>query len=199
MFRRLAIRTAHDRQQLIYKDLFRRYASNYKALHWSNEESQFLRFAVLSQMGNLRGRKVLDLGSGLGDFFKFLRRENIDCHYSGYDIVAEFVKEAKKRHPGAHFEVKNILTSSHNERFDYILSSGLFAFGNRTFFYETIKMALTMSRFGYGFNIYKPEYDNDFFSIDKEDIVSFCKTLNLSKVVYKDNYLKNDTTFFLYK
>lgn len=199
MFKRLAIRTAHDRQLLIYKDLFRRYANSFKALHWSTEENQFVRFAVLSQVGNLRGRKVLDLGSGLGDFYKFLRRERIDCIYTGYDIVPEFLKEAKKRYSKVHFENRNILTETHHERFDFILSSGLFAFGNRTFFYEMIKEALSMCRFAYAFNIYKPEFDDDFFSIEREEILEFLKTLKLSKVVYKDNYLKNDTTFFLYK
>ncbi len=199
MFKRLAIRTSHDRQRLIYKDLHRRFSSSHRALHWSNSDNQVLRFMILEEMGNLKGRKILDIGSGLGDFFNYLQAKNIHCRYTGYDIVDEFVKESKKRYKNANFELRNILIHRPNERFDYVFSSGLFAFGNKTFFYEMIKEALTLSRFGYGFNIYKPEYDDDFFSIDKEDVLSFCKTLNLKKVVYRDNYLKNDTTFYLYK
>lgn len=199
MFRRLAIRTAHDRQRLIYKDLHRRFSSSHKALHWSNPDNQTVRFLMLEEMGNFKGRKVLDIGSGLGDFFFHLEARNIKCRYTGYDIVEEFIKESKKRYKNAHFELRNILTSRVNERFDYVVSSGLFAFGNKTFFQEMVKEALHISRFGYVFNIYKPEYDEDFFTIAKEDILSFCKTLNLKKVQYKENYLKNDTTFYLYK
>ncbi|MCV6608419.1 MAG: class I SAM-dependent methyltransferase [Campylobacterales bacterium] len=199
LFRRLAIRTAHDRQRLIYKDLHRRFSANHKALHWSNPDNQILRFMVLEEMGNLKGRKVLDIGSGLGDFYNYLHAKNIKCRYTGYDIVDEFILEAKKRYRNAHFENRNILMNRSHERFDYVFSSGLFAFGNTTFFQEMIKEALSISRFGYAFNVYKPEYDDDFFSVDVEDVLRFCKTLDLGKVVYKDNYLKNDTTFFLYK
>jgi ubiquinone/menaquinone biosynthesis C-methylase UbiE len=199
VFKRLAIRTSHDRQRLIYKDLHRRFNTNHKALHWSNSDNQILRFMILEEIGNLKGRKVLDLGSGLGDFYSYLDAKNIKCRYTGYDIVDEFIAESKKRYKNIHFESKNILMSKTTDRFDYVVSSGLFAFGNRTFFHEMIKEALRISRFGYAFNVYKPEYDDDFFSIDTEDVLSFCKTLNLKKVSFKDSYLKNDTTFYLYK
>ena len=44
----------------------------YQILDWENQESQFCRFEVLLRRVPLEGRRLLDLGCGVGDLCGFL-------------------------------------------------------------------------------------------------------------------------------
>lgn len=177
--------------------MYARHKNSFKSLHWSSKETQIKRFEILCQIADLRGRKVLDLGCGFGDLLGFLKSKNIFVKYSGIDIVEEFILKAKATYKDGDFLLGNI--DNLNIRVDYVLASGLFAFGNKTFFFHTITKALSLARFGLGFNIYKPEKDDRFFYISKQDVLFFAQSLDIKEIVVKDGYTTNDTSYFLYK
>src|SRR5690348_4633106 len=102
-----------------------------RALDWSGEHSQFLRFRVLTEVGVLSGASVLDVGCGLGDLCGWLRANSCDARYTGIDIAPAMIEAARRRFPDARFEVRDLLSDVPNGSFDYVLSSGMFT--HRTF------------------------------------------------------------------
>jgi len=199
MFQGMAIRHNQERQRSIYKTLYAKHRCSHRSLHWSDPVHQWERFRILSQIGELKGRKILDIGCGLGDFFSYLQQERIHGHFVGFDIVEEFLSEARERHPKIRFEHCNVLSKPLTEKFDYVFASGVYAFGNRTFFQALTKEAFRLAKHGYAFNLYHSRYDRRFFRFSQEEIYTFCKSLEPRRIVVKKNYLDDDTTFFLYK
>jgi len=84
-----------------------------------------IRYQVLTEIGNLQGKRVLDLGCGIGDFWQYLIEKKIECEYVGYDINPNIVKIAKERFPNVRFEVKDVLLEDF-PNFDYIVSTSSF-------------------------------------------------------------------------
>src|SRR5262245_18456396 len=89
--------------------LVERHGTDPRALDWGSRESQRLRFAVLAGVGPLGGASVLDVGCGQGDLLDWLRESGIDAQYAGVDITPPMVEVARRRFPGASFEVRNLL------------------------------------------------------------------------------------------
>ena len=199
MFSDIALKLAQEKQKKIYKKLYAEHRESHRSLHWSTVENQQKRFDILMEIGELQGKKILDIGCGMGDFFGHLQAAGIRAEMTGYDIVEEFLHVAKRRYPRGTFKPINLSRSSTHEKFDYVFSSGLFAFGNMTFFETMVKKAYTSSRIGYGFNIYHSKEDERFMNISRRQIERFLKRLGPSKIICHETYLENDTTFFVYR
>lgn len=199
MFSDIALKLAQERQKKIYKKLFAEHKESHRSLHWSSTENQKKRFDILMEIGDLNRKKILDIGCGMGDFFGHLRQKDIRADMTGYEIVEEFLNVAKRRHPLCRFKPINLSRSAPHEKFDYVFSSGVFAFGNMTFFETMVKKAYTSSRIGYGFNIYDSQEDDRFMSISKLQIERFLRRLKPSDIVFKEGYLENDLTVFVYR
>ena len=59
----------------LYNNLFRKFKYSYKSLDWGSKKNQLLRFKILAEIGNLRGKKILDVGCGFGDFLFWLKKK----------------------------------------------------------------------------------------------------------------------------
>lgn len=199
MIKKLALRVARERQKKIYKKLFQTHKESFKSLHWSNKENQKIRFDILLEVGNITNKKILDIGSGMGDFFGYIDSKNIKAAMTGYEIVEEFVKISKNRYPKHSFEPIDLSKIDITEKFDFVFSSGIFAFGNKTFFETMIKKSFSICKIAYAFNFYNSTKDKRFMSISKTEIEKILTELKPSKIVQKSDYLENDTTFFIYK
>ncbi len=86
---------------------------------------QNLRYeAILSKL-NLAGKKILDFGCGLGDLALYLDQQNIDCHYTGVDIVGSFVKDNSANIENHEFySIESI--ADIKGKFDVVVSCGVF-------------------------------------------------------------------------
>lgn len=73
-----------------------------KAMGWSSEFNQMLRFDVMTYLVDMTGRSVLDVGCGDGAFFHYLNEQNIHAQYKGIDVSAKMVQRAQNRYPGIH-------------------------------------------------------------------------------------------------
>lgn len=181
------------RSKQIYQKLYKEHGYSYRSLHWSSEAAQKKRFEMFLDF-NLKNTSLLDLGCGFGDLYKFLMDKKIPCSYTGYDEVEEFILFAKKQY-GGNFFCKSL---QEGESFDYIVASGLFAFGDRNFFLSSLRHMRSASKKGFAFNIYHPTYDDRFLRISVDEVLDFLKRLNSKKIIIRDDYLENDTTFFIY-
>jgi SAM-dependent methyltransferase len=96
-----------------------------EAVGWKVAHSQLANFIALTRVEGLAsGASVLDVGCGLGALKDHLDAAGIAVDYTGIDIGARMIAEARARHPGLRFERRDILTDPPDERFDFVLCSG---------------------------------------------------------------------------
>jgi len=123
-----------ERMLEFYSRLHEKHGFDIRSLDWKDPEGQRARyealFSIVETTGGGKGFSLADIGCGLGHFYEFLRdRGFIDRHkirYTGYDINPGLIDAARKKHPGVRFEVKDILEGYFTERFDYVVSCGVF-------------------------------------------------------------------------
>lgn len=64
--------------------------SNARLLGWENQTAQERRFGVFASLANPAGKKILDVGAGLGDLEQFLQNLGIVCDYHGTELYGPF-------------------------------------------------------------------------------------------------------------
>lgn len=187
-----------------YSNLIEKYGIDVKSLNWGSKQSQELRFKVLSQIGDMTNKSVLDVGCGLGDFYEYLTNNHIKCEYKGIDITPKMVEMAKKRFPSIDFEVKNILEESSDQEYDYIFASGIFylvEYEPFIFMQKMVTKMFELARIGVAFNslsTWASRKENSEFYANPAEVLDFCKSLS-KKVVINHSYHQADFTVFLYK
>ena len=91
--------------ELAYRWQFRRFGATPQGVYWRNKAGQQARFEALAlvfdETDKRGGVTVNDLGCGYGALFAFLddRPELRGGTYTGYDLCADLVGEAKARNP----------------------------------------------------------------------------------------------------
>lgn len=93
---------------------------------WSAGQSvQIANFIGLCDIdGLVDGASLLDVGCGTGALLDHLATIGRRVEYTGIDISAKMIDTARARHPGAVFELRNILVDPPARRFDFVLCSG---------------------------------------------------------------------------
>jgi len=187
-----------------YRSCLRQYGIySADALGWAGLNSQIVRFKALLKVGNLEGKRILDVGCGLGDLYHFLSLNYNHFEYLGIDLVPEFIEKAKIKYPQGDFLNKDILDFK-SESFDFVLSSGAMTFKIPNYkekYFEMIKKMFQLSSLGTAFNMLNKEghVDDDLYTAyDIEEITSFCYSLTQKLKIIKD-YSPQDFTVFLYR
>lgn len=85
-----------------YSSRYRKLGYNVKTLGWGTKEQQLYRFSQVINSGiSFKGKKIVDIGCGFGDFLDFLIENKIEFgEYLGIDINPDLVFEANSRHAG---------------------------------------------------------------------------------------------------
>jgi SAM-dependent methyltransferase len=114
-----------------YRDTFRQFGNSAEALQWSTEGQRFrfdklLEIAASSTGESLQGKRLLEIGCGLGHLYPLLHASFGEVDYTGIDIVPELIEHAQAAYPDATFECRDIFQSPLAQEFDYVLISGLF-------------------------------------------------------------------------
>ena len=173
-----------------------------QSLDWVDALSQHRRFQVLEKIGDLNGKTILDVGSGLGDFYKYLRKRGYNLKFTGIDLVPEFVAFSQSFHKGATFFVAELPEVT--GQFDFVFASGSLSFNisnHRPYLLNSIKKMLELSKAGVGFNLLDSRRftsDQDCAAYHPEEILSLAAPL-AKKAALIQGYLPQDFTIFLYK
>jgi SAM-dependent methyltransferase len=69
---------------------------------------------------------VYEVGCGLAHMHDFLRKFYPLATYKGCDINARAIEQARRRHPDINLECRDILLSSPDDKYDYVLAAGTF-------------------------------------------------------------------------
>jgi SAM-dependent methyltransferase len=123
-----ALASEERRRQVVahYERQLKQHGATARGMDWKDAESQRLRFEMLSEGLDLAGSSVHDVGAGAGHFYDYLLERAIDVRYSGSDLSGEMIEAARRRHPDAAFECRDVLDASNPERYDFVFCSGLF-------------------------------------------------------------------------
>lgn len=84
-----------------YENVLMQYGDSPKGVNWKDAESQRLRFQILCEISNLNGKRIHDVGCGLGHLADFLSEKKANCEYVGSDISSLMIQAAKRRLPMA--------------------------------------------------------------------------------------------------
>jgi len=213
-----------DKQKQIeyFEGLLAQHGLNFKALDWNSSESQKLRFQIFEELFLYGFKRVnlslLDVGSGLGDLFGYLKNERLletrKISYTGYDIAAKLVVAAKQQYPDGNFSVVDVLEQKELPRFDYVFASGIF--NMRTTDKEThldyVRQMLTrffeLANCGVAVNFLSeaviPYCDKDdynsgrYFFFNQEDVLKMSRSI-ASRYIFRHDYHPGDFSVYLIK
>ena len=186
-----------DKEEIIrrYTERYNRMGGKVQALGSGSEEHQAIRYRVLSEVGDLGGQRVLDVGCGFGGFCDYCRHFGQPMTYTGIDIVPALLREAERKHPEAAFIEMDILDAPEGFEFDYVVSSQ--AFNNRLEYsdnWEVVKKALEkcfrIAEKGVAFDMMSAYVDfreDRLYYFDPEKVFRFCKTLT-KRVMLRHDY-----------
>jgi SAM-dependent methyltransferase len=142
-----------------YEAQLRRFGPTPEGMDWKDAASQRLRFQILCEVCDLRGRSLHEIGCGAGHLLDYLRENGIAADYSGSDLSPAMVEAARRLHPGARFEQRDLLLEEPEPSYDVVVCSGLFhvSLGHaeppwRRFVEETLRRMWSLCRVAIAFN-----------------------------------------------
>lgn len=172
---------------------------------WRLRQNQEIRFRLLTGIGDLNGKCIMDVGCGLGCLYGYLKSQGWQGEYIGFDTLGLMVRAARRRYPGVIFEKKDILSSFPGRKCDYVLISGIFNHkvkDNWAWVEQMIKKAMLISNKGVAFNILNancPWKDDDLFYADPMVLDDKVHLWSEGKYKILDGYLPGeDLTVYLF-
>jgi SAM-dependent methyltransferase len=188
-----------------YRASFQKHGSGPAAGQWSPEGQRF-RFARLTHIGALQGKKILDLGCGIGDFYPYLLEHVGAVNYTGIDIVPEVIAYAANQHPSGRFLCCNVLTEPVDDSFEYVLISGAFnappLAAPTDFLKAVLARAFALCTVGLGFNFlstYNNFSDPHMNYHDPLEVLQYCLASLTRKVTLHHHYERCDVAVFAYR
>jgi SAM-dependent methyltransferase len=166
----------------IYDATSAKYGMTSSAVRWDNPQTQHFRFAELLKHLDLSAANtsVLDIGCGNAELFKYLNASGYRGAYTGFDINEALLSQARQRFPKINVRKIDIMSAAAEDRFDYVLMSGLFnvdcgqsfewtyAFLKSMFQYANKKMVFN------AISTYVNSRNEGMFYLDPSETLNFC-------------------------
>lgn len=197
-----------DKETIInrYNERLEKHGGDIGTLAVGNMERQFVRYDILSRIGDISNSSVLDLGCGFGDFYGFLLAKGLEVDYVGCDMNEKLIEVAQKKYPSAKFEVNDFFTDDANENYDYVISSSAFnnnleGMDNYDFIKKIIGKAFDICNKGVSINLMTDYVDykvDHAFYYSPEELFKFARTLT-DRVTLRNDYGLYEFTLYLYK
>lgn len=168
-------------------------------------EGQLFRFEKLLEIGDLDGRRVLDLGCGLGHFFPVLTERFPRASYLGIDVAGDLVAAAAAAYPEGRFVERDVLRDGLEGSFDYVLMSALFNDPGpdaEEFLHSMLEVAFSHAEIGVGFNFistYVNTVEEDLAYHDPVAVTDFVLRTLTRRVAVDHHYERCDVAVFAYR
>ncbi len=186
-----------DKVEIIkrYTERLKRLGVGVESLGSGSNEHQAIRYRVLSEIADLGGQRVLDVGCGFGGFFDYCRHFGQPIIYTGIDIVPALLEEGRRRHPEATFIEMDLLEASDDLEFDYVVSSQGF---NNNYTYsdnwqvmkEALAKCFRIAQKGVAFDMMSSYVDfkeDHLYYFEPARVFEFCKRLT-KRVTLRHDY-----------
>lgn len=193
-----------------YTEKIQTYGATPKGVDWNSEESQNLRFEILSQV--IRSDEnftVLDFGTGFGAMYDYISMNHKNFDFIGYDISEVMIQEAKKKYQQPN--TKWIHQLSNSQKFDYVIASGIFNVRLKNsqedwekYVLETLDSLNNLSKKGFSFNVLTkysdPEFMKDYlYYADPMVLFDICKRKYSKQVAVLHDYPLYEFTIIVRK
>jgi SAM-dependent methyltransferase len=134
-----------------YKNRINEFGVSFDSMKSGSIEKQLIRHKIHANSLKTENPKILDIGCGLGQFYIYLQEQNINCIYTGYDIVNEYINKCIKDYPNSTFYNRNIFENGIDKEYDNIIMSQVLNnkyshSDNMQVMIETMKMAYEHSK-----------------------------------------------------
>ena len=189
-----------------YKQLYQTYGNKPEALGCTKGK-QYLRFYQLTSEFDLNNKSFLDFGCGFGYFAEYLNKMNVDNYsYTGIDIMPEFISEAIKNfnNYNVKFLVSDLDKFSLNNRFDYVIASGIFNSkleNNYEFIWNSMQKMFELANEAICLDFLSDKVDFSYesnFNSAPEKILSMAYMLS-KRVILKNNFFPFEYSIIIFK
>lgn len=187
-----------------YDALVREHGHAPRACDYGRAESQRVKFDVLSDSAPLNGRHLLDVGCGFADFADYLRERNPPASYTGWDLCAGMVEQARRLHPELSIRQANVLTAKPERQFDVVMANGIFyLLGDEAWplMQAIVRRMYALAGEAVVFNSlssWATDQEPREFHADPAAVLDFCRTLT-PLVALRHDYHPRDFTVVLRK
>jgi SAM-dependent methyltransferase len=192
-----------------YEERLARFGPTARGMDWRDEASQRLRFEVLCGVAELRGRRVHEVGCGVGHLCDFLRERGIEAEYSGSDASPAMLEAARRLHPGVSFELRDVLAEVAPGSYDVVLASGLFhvKLGHpedawREFLRAGLRRMYAACRRAIAFNLMSDQVEfrsPALYYAAPAEVLDFCRRELSRHVVLRHDYPLHEHTTYVYR
>lgn len=201
-----------EKFESFYNDHLKKFGSTAQGVGWKNEDAQRIRF---QQLVKIIGQhedsfSINDLGCGIGDFNTFLRENEYQFIYRGYDVMPEMIQEAKRRFDKLSNTFFKIIGSAQEmEVAHYTVASGIFNIRFNCdddswlkYILETLTYINEKSTDGFVFNVLTKYSDHEFmkkelYYADPGFLFDYCKTNFSKNVALLHDYDQYDFTILV--
>ncbi|HSX39280.1 MAG TPA: class I SAM-dependent methyltransferase [Candidatus Saccharimonadales bacterium] len=186
-----------------------------RSIAWNSLESQITRFKVLSEITQtLDNQSILDVGSGLGDFYHYLNKNFKNIDYTGCEFTPESCNLSKVKYPQIRVHCADFLEQDFGKNYDYVFCSGALNIempNHKEYVKKAISKMFFLANKGVAFNLPSKysELAKHNAAIDEEhqeikiaymdpcEMFDWCKNLTF-KVTLRHDYMSHDFTIYLY-
>ena len=186
-----------------YNSLYKKYGYSDKSIGWGKNRKN-LRYHILCSKFNLNGKSILDYGCGFGNLISYLNYNYEGFDYTGLDINEKLLNEAKIQYPEYVFKKVNFLNSNLDQKYDYIVSSGVHNTNigdNYSIIKDTMGKFNEASNYGFAMNFLSTNVD---YEEKKLFYSSPSKILEMglnhsSNVLLRHDYMPFEFTLIVFK
>lgn len=187
-----------------YDHLVNQYGHSPRACDYGRPQSQETKFRILSEVTDLSGQTILDVGCGFADYAAYLSDHFPDVRYRGVDLSSRMIESAKALHPELDLRLVNILRDTLNERFDVVSANGIFYLlgsGAEAMMKDLIRTMFSLADHALAFNSlsgWTEDPEAGEFYADPVETLLFCRKLT-PWVTIRHDYHPRDFTIYMYK
>jgi hypothetical protein len=192
-----------------YEAQLARHGATAQGMDWKDEASQRLRFAVLTEVCDLRGKRVHEVGAGAGHLRDFLRERGIACTYSGSDRSQAMLGAARARHPDVAFTRADVDGPLPGAPWDVVLCSGVFHVKLDAsdaewaeFVRAGIRQMWAACTDAIAFNLMSDRVDYrmpQLWYAPAAEMLAFCRSALSRWVVLREDYPLHEYTIYVYR
>lgn len=187
-----------------YDNLVDQFGHDPRSCDYGHSNSQIIKFNVLSDFFDHSNAKILDIGCGFADYYKYLTNKFPNVDYHGVDISKKMITTANKLYPNLDLQLRNVFENPFDYKFDIVTSNGIFYLlgeNSLSIMKEYIIKMFEMTNNVLVFNslsTFATDQEKSEFYANPLEIFNFCKSLT-EWVTLRHDYHPRDFTIYMYK
>ena len=196
-----------------YEQSFQTHGPSAKGVDWGEKASdlhlRYDKMIAVMPSAPRAGASLLDVGCGYGGLLDHLRARNIAVKYTGIDVVADMISNARARHASERFILGDILAQDDLQPHDYVVCNGILtqkldvpALDMDEFACLLIRRMFSLCRKGIAFNVMTTKvnfFSNNLYYRNPAELFSWCLSEVTRHIRVDHAYPLYEYTMYLYR